>query len=180
MGSVYLPPGLWLAVRRIPPVACLLRMIWLAAGVDRIPFWPIRSFLTPYAAPILAMIWITSGFQKRPSPPMTRKDPSKQSAIVRIYTNAASTAIRLYLKGELTFDTLRDGQEDAGHELLAIMRLLKDRDLLAKTGAGELSADSNQHQPRETEEKGGRRKRGAAVGTRNGGMLTYVPGFWPS
>lgn len=33
-----LPPGLWLAVRRIPPVALRRRMTWLAAGVDRIPF----------------------------------------------------------------------------------------------------------------------------------------------
>jgi hypothetical protein len=49
--------------------------MWLAAGVDRIPFCPTRSFLTPYAAPILAINWMTSGFQKRPSPPMTRKAP---------------------------------------------------------------------------------------------------------
>jgi hypothetical protein len=36
-------------------------MTWLAAGVERMPFWPMRSFLTPYAALSLAMTWMTSG-----------------------------------------------------------------------------------------------------------------------
>ena len=33
-----IPPGLWLAVRRIPPVALRFLMTWDAAGVLRIPF----------------------------------------------------------------------------------------------------------------------------------------------
>lgn len=56
-------------------MAFLLRITWLAAGVDRMPFWPTSSFLTPYAAPIFAINWTTSGFQYRPSPPTTRKEP---------------------------------------------------------------------------------------------------------
>lgn len=56
-------------------MAFLLRMTWLAAGVDRMPFWPTSSFLTPYAAPIFAINWTTSGFQYRPSPPTTRNEP---------------------------------------------------------------------------------------------------------
>jgi hypothetical protein len=56
-------------------VALRLRMTWLAAGVDRMPFWPTNNFFTPYAAPILAISWMTSGFQYRPSPPITRKAP---------------------------------------------------------------------------------------------------------
>jgi hypothetical protein len=38
-------------------------MMWLAAGVLRMPFWPIKSFLTPYAALSFAISWVTSGFQ---------------------------------------------------------------------------------------------------------------------
>jgi hypothetical protein len=56
----YGPPGLWLAVSKIPPVAFILRMTWLAAGVLRIPFCPYTNFLTPYAAPIWAINCITS------------------------------------------------------------------------------------------------------------------------
>ena len=35
----------------------------------------------------------------------------------------------------LTLDTLGDGQENAGDEGLAVVRLLEDDDLLSKTGA---------------------------------------------
>lgn len=55
------PPGLCEAVRRIPPFAFLERMMCEAAGVDMMPFSPMMSFSTPFAAPILTMIWITSG-----------------------------------------------------------------------------------------------------------------------
>ena len=34
------PPGLCDAVRRIPPVAFLLRMMWEVAGVDKMPSFP--------------------------------------------------------------------------------------------------------------------------------------------
>ena len=37
---------------------------------------------------------------------------------------------------ERTLGTLRDRQEDAGHKALAVVGLLKDGDLLAKTRTG--------------------------------------------
>ena len=35
------PPGLWLAVRMIPPIALIFRMMQDTAGVESIPFCPI-------------------------------------------------------------------------------------------------------------------------------------------
>jgi hypothetical protein len=52
----YLPPGLWLAVSKMPPVALRLRITWLAAGVLSNPFWPMSNFLTPYATLIFAIV----------------------------------------------------------------------------------------------------------------------------
>ena len=40
------PPGLWLAVRRMPPYALYLRMTFDAAGVERIAFWPMMNLAT--------------------------------------------------------------------------------------------------------------------------------------
>lgn len=37
------PPGLWLAVRTIPPMALIFLMMQETAGVDRRPLWPITS-----------------------------------------------------------------------------------------------------------------------------------------
>lgn len=37
------PPGLWLAVRIIPPAALIFRMIHETAGVDKMPFCPITN-----------------------------------------------------------------------------------------------------------------------------------------
>jgi hypothetical protein len=42
-----LPPGLWLAASKMPPVAFLLRITWLAADVLNHPFWPMSNFFTP-------------------------------------------------------------------------------------------------------------------------------------
>lgn len=38
------PPGLWLAVRMIPPTAFILRITQETAGVDMMPFWPITRW----------------------------------------------------------------------------------------------------------------------------------------
>lgn len=38
------PPGLWLAVRIIPPTAFILRITQETAGVDMMPFWPITRW----------------------------------------------------------------------------------------------------------------------------------------
>lgn len=38
------PPGLWLAVRIMPPTAFILRIIQETAGVDMMPFWPITRW----------------------------------------------------------------------------------------------------------------------------------------
>lgn len=55
------PPGLWLAVRRIPPSALYFRITLDAAGVDRIESWPTMNLVTPLADPILRMVWTVSG-----------------------------------------------------------------------------------------------------------------------
>lgn len=39
------PPGLWLAVRMMPPTALILRITQETAGVDMMPFWPITRWL---------------------------------------------------------------------------------------------------------------------------------------
>lgn len=52
-----------------------LRMILDAAGVDRMPSFPMMKPETPLAEPILRMIWTASGEKYRPSPPMTIVDP---------------------------------------------------------------------------------------------------------
>jgi hypothetical protein len=44
------PPGLWLAVRMIPPYALADRMTPLTHGVDMMAFSPVMIFLTPLAA----------------------------------------------------------------------------------------------------------------------------------
>ncbi|KAJ3532467.1 hypothetical protein NM688_g7420 [Phlebia brevispora] len=69
------PPGLWLAVRRIPPYALYLRITFDAAGVERIPLCPMMNLATPLAEPILRIVCTVSGEKKRPSPPMTRVCP---------------------------------------------------------------------------------------------------------
>lgn len=38
------PPGLWLAVRIMPPTAFILRITQETAGVDMMPFWPITRW----------------------------------------------------------------------------------------------------------------------------------------
>jgi hypothetical protein len=40
------PPGLWLAVKMIPPAVWCLRIKHEAAGVERIPFCPTKSLPT--------------------------------------------------------------------------------------------------------------------------------------
>ena len=55
------PPGLCDAVRRIPPYALYLRMMFDAAGVERIPSLPMMNLATPLAEPILRMVWTVSG-----------------------------------------------------------------------------------------------------------------------
>jgi hypothetical protein len=55
------PPGLWLAVSRIPPFALYLRMMLETAGVDRIESFPTMNFATPLADPILRIVWTVSG-----------------------------------------------------------------------------------------------------------------------
>lgn len=82
------------------------------------------------------MIWTTSGFQKRPSPPMTRKEPGigTESAIIAT-RSTAWTHVSI-----LTFNTLRDRQQNAGNERFTIVRLLENDNLLAETGAGGLLA----------------------------------------
>jgi hypothetical protein len=40
------PPGLWLAVKMIPPDVWCLRIKHEAAGVERIPFWPTNNLPT--------------------------------------------------------------------------------------------------------------------------------------
>lgn len=40
------PPGLWLAVSTMPPVALYFLIIQDTAGVDKIPLWPTINFLT--------------------------------------------------------------------------------------------------------------------------------------
>lgn len=57
------PPGLWLAVSKIPPVALYFLMILDAAGVERIESWPMMSLDTPLAAAIRRMIF-TAGTEK--------------------------------------------------------------------------------------------------------------------
>lgn len=64
-------------------MALRMRMTWLAAGVLRMPSWPMMSFLTPYAAPIFAISCTTSGFQNLPSPPITRVASAAPSGIDR-------------------------------------------------------------------------------------------------
>lgn len=59
--SAFGPPGLWLAVRRMPPATLRLRMRLLTAGVERMPFWPTMRCLTPLAAAILMIFWMHSG-----------------------------------------------------------------------------------------------------------------------
>ena len=63
---------MWLAVRRIPPVALYFLMTLEAAGVERIASFPMINFPTPLAEPIFRMVWTVSGEKKRPSPPITR------------------------------------------------------------------------------------------------------------
>ena len=65
------PPGLWLAVSRIPPSALYFLMILEAAGVDRMASFPTINFATPLADPILRIVCTVSGEKYRPSPPMT-------------------------------------------------------------------------------------------------------------
>lgn len=55
------PPGLWLAVRRIPPVALRARMMCETAGVEKMPFCPTMRCLTPLPAAILTIFWMHSG-----------------------------------------------------------------------------------------------------------------------
>jgi hypothetical protein len=62
---------LWLAVRRIPPVALYFLIILDAAGVERMLSFPMISLLTPLAEPILRIVCTVSGEKYRPSPPMT-------------------------------------------------------------------------------------------------------------
>jgi hypothetical protein len=50
------PPGLWLAVSKIPPSALYLRITFDAAGVERIESFPIINFFTPFADPILRIV----------------------------------------------------------------------------------------------------------------------------
>ena len=59
--SAFGPPGLCEAVSRIPPLALYLRMMFDAAGVDRIPSFPMISFDTPLADAIRRIVWTVSG-----------------------------------------------------------------------------------------------------------------------
>jgi hypothetical protein len=54
------PPGLWLAVSKIPPVALYFLITLEAAGVDSMESFPIISSLTPLAEPILMIVWTAS------------------------------------------------------------------------------------------------------------------------
>lgn len=158
-------------------MAFLLRMTWLAAGVDRMPFWPMSSFLTPYAAPIFAISWTTSGFQYRPSPPTTRKEPVIlcQSLLV---AGVASGERQV----KLTLYTFWDGLQNAGDKRFTVVWLLEDSGPLSKTRSGGLSACLVCTRPGSLEwhgmewdkhaGKGHHTVRGEAVHT------TYVPGFW--
>jgi hypothetical protein len=74
--SAFGPPGLWLAVKRIPPSALYFLMMFDAAGVDKMESFPTINFATPFADPILRIVWTVSGEKKRPSPPITSVDPS--------------------------------------------------------------------------------------------------------
>ena len=70
------PPGLWLAVNKMPPVALYLRITFDAAGVERMASFPTMNFSTPFAEPILRIVCTVSGEKYRPSPPITRVEPS--------------------------------------------------------------------------------------------------------
>lgn len=59
--SAFGPPGLWLAVKRMPPSTLRLRMRLLTAGVDRMPFCPTMRCLTPLPAAIRMIFWMHSG-----------------------------------------------------------------------------------------------------------------------
>ena len=73
--SLFGPPGLWLAVNKIPPYALYFLMTFEAAGVERIPSLPMMNFPTPFADPILRIVCTVSGEKNRPSPPMTSVAP---------------------------------------------------------------------------------------------------------
>lgn len=73
--SLFGPPGLCEAVKRIPPSALYFLMILDAAGVERIESFPTINFATPFADTILRIVWTVSGEKNRPSPPITYVDP---------------------------------------------------------------------------------------------------------
>lgn len=93
----------------------------------------------------MAISWTTSGFQKRPSPPITRKEPAGLGQRERGGRCAAAF---------LTLDSLRDREENARDEGLAVVRLLEDGDLFAQARAVNVkrcvscrpTADSENHE----------------------------------
>ena len=57
------PPGLWLAERMMPPKAARLRITALAAGVDRMPFWPTITRPKPAAEAMRRMVWMATSLK---------------------------------------------------------------------------------------------------------------------
>jgi hypothetical protein len=55
------PPGLWEAVRRIPPSVFLDLIKAETAGVERMVFWPMISEATPLPAARRMIFWTASG-----------------------------------------------------------------------------------------------------------------------
>ena len=57
------PPGLWLAVKRIPPIHVTLSLFsylikWEIEGVDSYPYCPTIMWRTPFATAISIMVYI--------------------------------------------------------------------------------------------------------------------------
>lgn len=57
------PPGLWLAVSRMPPVAPRARMTCDTAGVEKMPCWPTMRCFTRLPAERRMMDWMHSGLK---------------------------------------------------------------------------------------------------------------------
>ena len=55
------PPGLWLALRMMPPIAWRWRIRWEAAGVERMPLVVSTKCLSPWAQAMRAISWMARG-----------------------------------------------------------------------------------------------------------------------